>query len=208
MRRVNPMTTKASARQPIPPSRVDSGVDPPATAATPPVLSCMAMPGESTETLIAIASMVRNCPLASWPTWASASPGSALLICAALRSSPEWWWSCAPSYLSWSTVVVVPVSVECRARRPRWPRSLLVPDEGGQSPDPLVDGGLVGPAVGQPDLVAPAGVGVEGRTGHVGDAQACGRGRERARVDVLRCGQPDEEAARGAGPADTCGHVT
>ena len=52
----------------MPPSRKASGVEPPATAATPPVLSCIAMAGESTEILMAMASLVRNDPLARVPT--------------------------------------------------------------------------------------------------------------------------------------------
>src|ERR1700735_762073 len=61
------MTTKASARQPTPPSRNASGVEPPATAATPDTLSSMAMPGASTDTEMAMASQSRSEPWASSP---------------------------------------------------------------------------------------------------------------------------------------------
>src|SRR5450432_4059202 len=66
------MTTNASARQPTPPSRNASGVEPPATAATPDTLSSIAMPGASTDTEIAMASHSRSEPCASWPL---AAPG-------------------------------------------------------------------------------------------------------------------------------------
>src|SRR5579875_1076240 len=61
------MTTNASARHPMPPSRNASGVEPPLTAATPDTLSSMAMPGASTETEIAMASGRRSAPWASSP---------------------------------------------------------------------------------------------------------------------------------------------
>src|SRR5690349_15340236 len=61
------MTTKASARQAMPPSRNASGVDPPATAATPVTLSSIAMPGAITDTEIAMASHRRSEPCASSP---------------------------------------------------------------------------------------------------------------------------------------------
>src|SRR3954447_11475362 len=48
----------------MPPSRNASGVEPPAVPATPPVLSCIAIAGDSTEMLIATASTVRNVPRA------------------------------------------------------------------------------------------------------------------------------------------------
>ncbi len=67
MRRVKPMTTNPRVRQATPPSTNDSGVEPPATPATPPVLSAMAMPGASTDTLMAMASDVRSEPRASCP---------------------------------------------------------------------------------------------------------------------------------------------
>src|SRR6201996_6234507 len=65
IRRVNPMTTKASARQAIPPSRNARGVEPPLVAATPETLSSIAMPGASTGTEIAMASGSRSVPRAS-----------------------------------------------------------------------------------------------------------------------------------------------
>src|SRR5579875_158530 len=104
MRRVKPTTTKARVRQAMPPSRKARGVEPPAWAATPPVLSCMAMAGDSTEMLMATASQVRNDPRASWAlsgTTLGASPARSpsLAIC------PPWLWSlgCAVS-----AVLVVP----------------------------------------------------------------------------------------------------
>src|ERR1700679_3373060 len=66
IRRVNPMTTKASARQAMPPSRNARGVEPPLVAATPETLSSIAMPGASTDTAIAMASGGRRVPRASW----------------------------------------------------------------------------------------------------------------------------------------------
>src|SRR5215467_8062966 len=66
------MTTNASARHATPPSRNASGVDPPATAATPVTLSSIAMPGAITDTEIAIASQRRSDPCASSPV---AAPG-------------------------------------------------------------------------------------------------------------------------------------
>src|ERR1700727_2599360 len=44
------MTTKASARQAMPPSRNANGVEPPLVAATPETLSSIAMPGATTGT--------------------------------------------------------------------------------------------------------------------------------------------------------------
>ena len=67
IRRVNPITTKASARQAMPPSRKASGVEPPATAATPVTLSSMAIPGAITDTEMAMASQSRSEPCASSP---------------------------------------------------------------------------------------------------------------------------------------------
>src|ERR1700733_13742602 len=61
------MTTKASARQPTPPSRKASGAEPPATAATPDTFSSIAMPGASTDTEMAMASQSRSEPWASSP---------------------------------------------------------------------------------------------------------------------------------------------
>src|SRR5882724_656488 len=66
------MTTNASARQPTPPSRNASGVEPPLTAATPDTLRSMAMPGASTDTEMAMASHSRSEPCASSPV---AAPG-------------------------------------------------------------------------------------------------------------------------------------
>src|SRR5579875_1182834 len=93
MRRVKPTTTKPRARQPMPPSRKESGVEPPATAATPPVLSCMAMAGDRTEMLMATASMVRSEPRANSPAWlclavvvAGASAGPLLIAIYSLPS--------------------------------------------------------------------------------------------------------------------------
>src|ERR1700729_3054936 len=60
------MTTKASARQAMPPSRNARGVEPPLVAATPETLSSIAMPGASTDTEIAMASGSRSVPRASW----------------------------------------------------------------------------------------------------------------------------------------------
>src|ERR1700691_3122268 len=60
------MTTKASARQAMPPSRNARGVEPPLVAATPETLSSIAMPGASTDTEIAMASGSRRVPRASW----------------------------------------------------------------------------------------------------------------------------------------------
>jgi hypothetical protein len=65
IRRQNPMTTNASARQAMPPSRNASGVEPPLTAATPVTLSSIAMPGAITETEIAMASHRRSVPWAT-----------------------------------------------------------------------------------------------------------------------------------------------
>src|ERR1700761_107967 len=65
IRRVNPMTTKASARQAIPPSRNARGVEPPLVAATPETLSSIAMPGASRDTEIAMASGSRSVPRGS-----------------------------------------------------------------------------------------------------------------------------------------------
>src|SRR5580700_6744532 len=59
------MTTKASARQAMPPSRNANGVEPPLVAATPETLSSIAMPGASTDTEIAMASGSRRVPRAS-----------------------------------------------------------------------------------------------------------------------------------------------
>ena len=61
------MTTNASARQAMPPSRNASGVDPPPTAATPVTFSSIAMPGAITDTEIAMASHRRSEPCASSP---------------------------------------------------------------------------------------------------------------------------------------------
>ncbi len=65
MRRVKPMITNASAMTPMPPSRNASGVEPPATSATPGTLRSMAMPGASTDTEMATASQVLSAPRAS-----------------------------------------------------------------------------------------------------------------------------------------------
>src|SRR3954470_21712803 len=170
------MTTKASARQPIPPSRVDSGVEPPATAATPPVLSCMAMPGERTETLIATASMVRNWPLAR--PWVSL--GSACwLICAGL------FWCGGADRSSWRSFGGDRVRTGCRTSQWGCRRCLRrLPEEGRQAADPLLDLALGGSAEGHPQLVPTTAVGVEGRPGHVGDPQPGRGGHQRAGVDV------------------------
>src|ERR1700679_4026697 len=74
IRRGNPMTTKASARQAMPPSRNAKGVEPPLVAATPDTLSSIAMPGASTETEIAIASGSRRVPRASASSRATLGP--------------------------------------------------------------------------------------------------------------------------------------
>src|ERR1700722_3437947 len=68
------MTTKASARQAMPPSRNANGVEPPLVAATPETLSSIAMPGASTETEIAIASGSRRGPRASASSRATLGP--------------------------------------------------------------------------------------------------------------------------------------
>src|SRR5580692_6025672 len=67
------MTTKASARQAMPPSRNASGVEPPLVAATPETLSSIAMPGASTDTEIAMASGSRSEPRASASAGATAA---------------------------------------------------------------------------------------------------------------------------------------
>ena len=77
----------------MPPMSIASGVEPPATAAMPPVLSCIAIPGESTETLMATASMVRSWPFARPPVWLAVSSGRVRLIGVRLRSSPGQWCS-------------------------------------------------------------------------------------------------------------------
>src|ERR1700685_3585983 len=66
------MTPKARGRQPMPRTRNASGVEPPATAATPDTLSSIAIPGASTDTEIAMASQSRSEPWASSPV---AAPG-------------------------------------------------------------------------------------------------------------------------------------
>src|ERR1700684_4623158 len=68
------MTTKASARQAMPPSRNAKGVEPPLVAATPDTLSSIAMPGASTETEIAIAAGSRRVPRASASSRATLGP--------------------------------------------------------------------------------------------------------------------------------------
>src|SRR5487761_392216 len=88
IRRVNPMTTNPSARQPMPPRRNESGVDPPATAATPPVFRSMAIAGDSTDTEIAMASIVRKDPFASSPVCRS-PPGARDLAVATAAPGPS-----------------------------------------------------------------------------------------------------------------------
>src|SRR6202035_5433635 len=68
------MTTKASARQAMPPSRNARGVEPPLVAATPETLSSIAMPGASTDTEIAMASGSRSVPRASASVRATLGP--------------------------------------------------------------------------------------------------------------------------------------
>src|SRR5580692_12410640 len=68
------MTTKASARQAMPPSRNARGVEPPLVAATPETLSSIAMPGASTDTEIAMASGNRRVPRASASARATLGP--------------------------------------------------------------------------------------------------------------------------------------
>src|SRR5262249_60468823 len=63
----NTIPTYANARQAMLPSRNASGVEPPATAATPVTLSSIAMPGAITETEMAMASHRRSVPWASSP---------------------------------------------------------------------------------------------------------------------------------------------
>ena len=92
MRRVNPMITNARARTPMPPSRNASGVDPPATIATPGTLRSMAMPGASTDTEIATASQVLSAPRASVLVPSVTTPGPA-----APRPVGSPWTSSTPS---------------------------------------------------------------------------------------------------------------
>ena len=62
---MKPITTNASARQAMPPSRNASGVEPPATIDTPDTLSSIAIPGAITDTEIAMASQILSEPWAS-----------------------------------------------------------------------------------------------------------------------------------------------
>src|SRR5947208_7025488 len=58
--RVKPITTNASARHAMPPTRKANGVDVPANVAANVVLYAMAMAGDRTATAIATASMVES----------------------------------------------------------------------------------------------------------------------------------------------------
>src|SRR5215813_3735320 len=79
------MTTNARARQAIPPSRNASGVEPPATAATPVTLSSIAIPGAITDTEIAMASHKCSEPCASSPV---AAPGMRSGLVLAMSGGP------------------------------------------------------------------------------------------------------------------------
>ena len=62
MRRVNPITTTARARHPIPPSRKANGVEVPENDAANVVLYAIAMAGERTAMAMATASIVESDP--------------------------------------------------------------------------------------------------------------------------------------------------
>src|SRR5438552_2320606 len=87
MRRVNPITTNARARHPMPPSRNANGVDVPEKLAANVVLYAMAIAGDSTATDMATASHVVSVPPLSW--WDSARSGMSACIRPPFSAAPR-----------------------------------------------------------------------------------------------------------------------